>query len=95
MNFKLSVNIFKQGKRYVAYVPSLDISTSGKTESEVKKRFEELIQIFFEELRETDNLDEVLLGLGWNKIQMKSRIGQWQPPKVINKSIDVRIPVSI
>ena len=46
----LPVQIFKQGKTYVAYTPVLDISTVGKNQTEAKKRFIELVDIFFEEL---------------------------------------------
>jgi hypothetical protein len=39
-----------EGRRYIAFSPALDISTSGKTEKEAKKRFEEMVQIFLEEM---------------------------------------------
>lgn len=85
---KLPVQIFKQGKRFVAYTPVLDLSTSGRTEKEAKVRFHELIQIFFEELEEAGTLNEVLKSLGWQKTKF-----QWQPPRMVaNENVSVSIP---
>lgn len=86
---KLPVTILKQGKRYVAHSPALDLSTSGKSEKEVKKRFEQIVGIFFDELVDAGTLNEVLTELGWKKVAKK-----FQPPHVVSqKSISVRMPV--
>ena len=58
----LPVSILKEGKYFIAYTPALDLSTSGKTFAEVKERFGEVVQIFFEELLEKGTLEEVLAG---------------------------------
>ena len=79
LSFNLPVIITKQNKRFVAYTPALDVSTSGKTEKEVKIRFAELANIFIEELMEMGTINDVLSELGWTKIQKK-----WTPPKVIS-----------
>lgn len=71
MNFKLPVTIFKEGKMFIAYSPALDLSTSAKTFEEVKKRFIEAVNIFFEELHEMGTTDEVLKELGWKKHKKK------------------------
>lgn len=89
MQIKLQVSIIKQGKRYVAFAPALDLSTSGKTVQETHKRFAEIINIFFEELLEKNTYEEVLLGLGWQKEKK-----QWEPPQVKQKSLNFRIPVA-
>jgi predicted RNase H-like HicB family nuclease len=44
------VAILREGKRFVAYTPALDLSTSGKTQAEAKARFQEAAELFFEEL---------------------------------------------
>ena len=36
-NANLNISIFKQGRRFIAYSPALDVATSGKNEIEVKK----------------------------------------------------------
>lgn len=91
MKVKLQVSIIKQGKRYVAYSPALDISTSGKDLEQTQKRFSEMIDLFFEELIENNTLNEVLLSLGWSKTKK-----QWEPPQIIKeKSLNVQIPVAV
>lgn len=85
----MPVTILKQGKRYVAHSPALDLSTSGKSEKEVKKRFEQIVGIFFDELVEAGTLNPVLTELGWKKVAK-----QFQPPQIVSqKSINVRVPV--
>ena len=87
---KLPVQIFKQGKRFVAYTPLLDLSTSGRSEKEAKVRFSELVNIFFEELLEAGTMDEVMESLGWKKSKT-----QWQPPKIVsNQQVSVSIPIA-
>lgn len=90
--FKVSlpVSILKEGKYYIAYSPALDLSTSGKTFKEVKKRFEEVVEIFFEELSAKGTLDKVLGELGWHKVQK-----EWSPPVVVaNETESFKIPLS-
>jgi hypothetical protein len=87
---KLQVDFIKQGKKFVAYSPALDLSTSGKNIREAQKRFHEIVGIFFEELVENGTLEEVLTDLGWQKVEKK-----WNPPKVISqKSFNVSVPVA-
>lgn len=87
----LPVSILKEGKYFIAYSPALDLSTSGKSFGEVKKRFEEVVQIFFEELFEKGTEEEVLSDLGWQKVQK-----EWVPPIVVaQESENFRIPLSV
>ena len=88
LEFKLPVSILREGKKYVAYTPALDLSTSGVSYEEVKKRFSEIVKTFFEELIKKSTLEEVLRDLGWKRIQAK-----WNPPVVISQeSQTVRVP---
>ena len=89
MKIQLTIEISKQGARYVAYAPALDLSTSGKTEKEARKRFEELVEVFFEELHEAGTLQDVLSELGWRK---ESK--QWKPPKFRTESVGIKPPVT-
>ena len=89
LSFNLPFVITKQNKRFVAYTPALDISTSGKSVKETKKRFAELANIFLEEIFEAKTADDVLSELGWKKVQKK-----WSPPEIISsQSIGLSIPV--
>ncbi|MCX6713362.1 MAG: hypothetical protein NTY66_04110 [Candidatus Vogelbacteria bacterium] len=91
LSFSLPVTITKQNKRFVAYTPALDISTSGKTAKEAKKRFMEIANIFLEEIITAGTASDVLSELGWTKVQKK-----WLPPKVVSsQSVGLQIPVCV
>ena len=88
LEFKLPVSVLREGKKYIAYTPALDLSTSGRNYDEAKKRFNEIVNIFFEELIKKGTLEEVLRGLGWKRIQTK-----WSPPVVISQeSQTIQVP---
>jgi len=88
LEFKLPVSILREGKRFIAYSPVLDLSTSGKSYEEAKKRFKEIVNIFFEELIKKGTLEEVLRDLGWRRVQTR-----WNPPVVIShESQIIRVP---
>jgi hypothetical protein len=90
MNYQISlpVSILREGKRYVAFSPVLDISTSGRTEKEVKKRFAELVNIFLEETHGMGTLGSVLQSLGWQKVKQ-----EWKPPRLVSQQTNrVKIP---
>lgn len=67
IQFTLPVSIFKEGNDFVAYTPVLDLSTSGDTFEKAQKNFVKAVNIFFEELIEMGTVNEVLVGLGWQK----------------------------
>lgn len=83
IQFNLPVTILKEGKRFVAYSPALDLSTSGKTFKETQKRFVEAAMIFFEEIIKKKTIDEVLGDLGWKKSKK-----EWQPPVVVSQKLE-------
>lgn len=78
MKFKISISVIKEGNSYIAYAPALDLSSSGKTAGQAKKRFVEAVGIFFEETAKKGTLDEALRSLGWQKMDFG-----WEPPKII------------
>ncbi len=80
----IPVSILKEGKRFVAYTPALDISTSGKTYEETQKRFSEIVSIFIEEIVKKGTVNEVLRDLGWRKIKTKDKLN-WAPPVVVSQ----------
>ncbi|MBA7538768.1 hypothetical protein ES705_31045 [subsurface metagenome] len=82
--FKILVNIFKENDFYIAYSPVLQIATQGKTEKEVKKRFEERLNIFFEKAIEKGDLQERLEKLGWQVSGKKMN-----PPKEVNVPLEL------
>ena len=78
----------KEGKRFVAYTPALDISTSGKTLEQAQKRFAELAMVFLEEIVNMGTVDKVLSELGWQKLKH-----EWKPPVLVSKDVQkITIP---
>lgn len=92
----LAVTISRHGKQYIAYAPALDLSTSGKSVAEVKRRFEEIVPLFIQELEDAGTTAEVLTELGWQKGGGSHRSpARWQPPEVMNREFEVRIPLAV
>ncbi len=90
-NVSLQVSFLKEGDRYVAYSPALDLSTSGKTFNEARSHFEEASTIFLEELHKAGTTEEVLKNLGWQKKQSKP----WMPPVVVSQETQtLQVPVA-
>ena len=83
INFSIPVSIFKERDAFVAYTPALDISTAAGTVAEVKKQFEELVMIFFEELEQRGTTIEVLESMGWEKTR-----SSWAAPVEVEHSIE-------
>jgi len=91
LEFNLPVSFIREDKRIVAYSPALDLSTSAKNYKEARRRFSEIVNIFFEELIKRDTLEEILGDLGWKKIQAK-----WTPPAVIShESQTIQVPIRV
>lgn len=89
--FKLPVVFLKEGKRFVAHSPALDLSTSGKNFNEAQRRFVEAAVLFFEEIVRKGTMEEALLDLGWTK-QNKT----FRPPVVISQNVEtISVPVSV
>ncbi len=89
LHVRVPVSIFREGKQFVAYSPVLDLSTSGRTLHQVRVRFAEAVELFFEELEDLGTTKEVLSSLGWKRVRRK-----WQPPIPIAHNLQqFRIPV--
>jgi predicted RNase H-like HicB family nuclease len=46
----LSVTFLREKKRFIAYSPALDFSTSGKSFEEAKEKAQEVLELWLEEL---------------------------------------------
>ncbi len=88
IELQLPVSFIQEDGQVVAYTPALDISTCGKDEAGAKKRFGELVSIFFNDLVENETVDAVLSELGWQKGSVA-----WNPPVISQSSVSVRVPV--
>ena len=91
INFEISLPVafLREGEYFIAYSPALDLSTSGKSFAQAKKRFSEVVEIFFEELLEKGTLEEVLSELGWRKVKR-----EWVPPTLVAQEVEsFRVPL--
>ena len=82
--------VFGEGRLFVAYTPALDLSTSAKTYKEVRARFDEIVQIFFQEIIDKGTFEETLQDLGWKKLRKA-----WSPPRVVaqdTKRVTIPLP---
>ena len=84
IQYSLPVSVIRENKRFVAYTPALDLSTSGKSYAEAQRRFLEISSIFLEELFQKGTASEVLGELGWRKTKK-----QWQPPVVVSQQSEI------
>ena len=75
----LHVIVFKEGKKYVAYSPTIDLATQGNSREDAGRMFDEAAGIFFEELVKMGTLEKELERLGWVKTVKEG----WAPPVVV------------
>jgi predicted RNase H-like HicB family nuclease len=90
----IKVIFLEESRKIVAFAPALDLATSADTLEEARRRFEEILEIFFEETLEKGTLEEVLAECGWRKVS-RPRV-HWVPPKtrfVAQEDVPVTISV--
>ncbi len=92
VSVKVPVQFIREGKYFVAYCPVLDISTQATSFEKVQHRFNELMNIFFEEMLRDGKLDKYLTEMGWIK-RTRPQL-TWEPPyQVVSKDLhEVHIP---
>lgn len=76
--FRIEYYVFVENGTYIAYCPSLDISTSGKTFNEAVGNFYECFQLHMECCIECGSLCDDLRAHGW-----KMRAKSIQPPTFV------------
>jgi len=89
---KLDVIFFKEGKKFIAYSPAIDLSTCGDTFTQAKKRFAEAADVFFEETIKMGTIEDVLKECGWKKVSRPKT--HWVPPTIIGQS-ETEVTVSV
>lgn len=72
MEYHLSVQfyVFKENENYIAYCPSLDLSTSGDTFNNAVSNSYEMLQLYIECCHENGTLSDDLKAHRW-KVQHK------------------------
>jgi predicted RNase H-like HicB family nuclease len=89
VKYKLPIMLMREGDYFVAYTPALDLSVQGRTKDQVRQRFGEVVQIFFEELERKGTTQEVLEDLGWIRQPQQA----WQPPQLVDSVSEYEVPV--
>lgn len=89
----LSIPVFylREGRAYIAYTPTLDLSASGTTVARAKKNFETTLRLFLDELIARGTLADVLRDMGWSKHDRR-----WRPPVEMERasSVPFQFPVA-
>ncbi|MBI5245264.1 MAG: hypothetical protein HY922_16500 [Elusimicrobia bacterium] len=79
--------ILREGRKFIAYAPALDMATCGKSFDEALRRSKDLIQIFIEETVRHGTMEQALEELGWTRQRgpHKGALPSWIPPQVIGQ----------
>jgi len=75
-DFLLDLFVFRDGGAYIAYCPSVDLSTSASTPRGAVSAFREAFTLYFESCREAGTLRRDLEAHGW-----KLAGGRLTPPR--------------
>jgi len=88
----LGVIFFREGKKFIAYSPAVDLSSCGNTLTQAKKRFAEALNIFFKETIKMGTLEDVLRDCGWQRVSHPQK--HWVPPIIIGQAEqEIMLPV--
>ncbi|MCL5670609.1 MAG: type II toxin-antitoxin system HicB family antitoxin [Acidobacteria bacterium] len=74
-----TVHVFKEGTRYVAYVPELDVSSRGATDEEARKNIRDAVEGFIETSADMGTLEEILEEAGYVR-----EGATWQAPELVS-----------
>ncbi len=64
-NLCFDTHIFKEGDTYVAYVPSLDLSSCGSTDEEARHNIRDAVRGFVAASEDLGTLEEILTEAGY------------------------------
>jgi predicted RNase H-like HicB family nuclease len=78
-DFSFDVHIFKEGDTYVAYVPSLDVSSCGATDDEARRNIRDAVRGFLASSSDLGTLDEILEEAGYER-----RGEEWVAPEFVS-----------
>jgi predicted RNase H-like HicB family nuclease len=75
LNLNLPTFIYQEEDRYVARIPSLELSAFGRTAEDAEREVGQMALLFLEALSQEGVLDKVLHNLGWTHLY-----GEWILP---------------
>lgn len=65
MKLNFRIEIFKEGRQFVAVAPELNVSSFGKTKAEAEESLKEAVKLFLEECKSMGTLKDVLSEAGF------------------------------
>ena len=84
IELQVSVLVYEQGDYYVAYCPSLELSSYGVSIADAKVGFDDAMNIFLDHCIENGTLKKDLMEHGWILEQQPERL---TPPSEIKLNI--------
>lgn len=66
MQLNFRIEIFKEGKQFVAVAPELNVSSFGDTKEDAKLSLKEAVELFLEECKSMGTLEDILTEAGFN-----------------------------
>jgi len=60
VDIRLTTQIFKEGRSFVAHTPELDVSSCGRTKEKASRNLKEAVRLFLEEVAKMGTLDQIL-----------------------------------
>ena len=86
-SYKIFTQVIKERDTYVIYSPALDLSAYGPSIEQAKKNFHDTVTIFLRETEKKGTLEELLLELGWEKVEKDDK-PRWNPPQLITNDVE-------
>lgn len=65
MNIQFTIQVFREGKTFVAHTPELDVSSCGHTEPEALRNLKKAVSLFVEEAARMGTLNQVFEEAGF------------------------------
>ncbi len=79
MQIDFTIQIFKEGRMFVAYARELDVSSCGFSKQKALKNLKEAVSLFLEESEKQGSLDGILEEAGY--IQKRAKL---EAPKFVS-----------
>ena len=76
-NIEYTIQIWKEGKQFIAHAMPLDVMSSGQTPEEARKALDEAVHLFLETAADMGNLDEILQEAGYEFESQNWRSPSW------------------
>jgi predicted RNase H-like HicB family nuclease len=71
--------VFKEGEKFVAYCPKLDVSSCGNTIDEARKNLKTAVRLFLEEADKMGTFEDILKESGYERTD----VNRWMTPRLI------------